>query len=44
MYKNVWFQIIDKYGISFYRSWSDKTGDNIKEFRKWSSIKTNGNI
>ncbi|WP_321468414.1 ATP-binding protein [Halarcobacter sp.] len=32
-FKNVWFQIIDKNGNSFYRSWTDKTTDSLK-FRK----------
>lgn len=27
-YKNLWIQIIDKDGFSFYRSWTDKVGDN----------------
>jgi PAS domain S-box-containing protein len=27
-YKNLWIQIIDKNGFSFYRSWTDKVGDN----------------
>lgn len=31
--KNVWFQIIDKEGKSFYRSFSDKTGDSLLEAR-----------
>ena len=26
--KNLWIQIIDKNGYSFYRSWTDETGDN----------------
>ena len=29
-FKNVWFQIIDKNGNSFYRSWTDKTTDSLK--------------
>ncbi|MGA1932979.1 sensor histidine kinase [Arcobacter sp. YIC-464] len=32
-FKNVWFQLIDKNGISLYRSWSDKKGDNISKVR-----------
>lgn len=32
-YKNIWFQIIDKEGKSFYRSWTDKYGDNMLEVR-----------
>ncbi len=27
--KNVWFQIIDNQGNSFYRSWTKKRGDNL---------------
>lgn len=33
-FKNVWFQLIDKEGISIQRSWSDYTGDNIASVRK----------
>ncbi len=32
-FKNVWFHIIDKDGNSFYRSWSNKKGDNILKAR-----------
>ncbi|WP_320033348.1 ATP-binding protein [Halarcobacter sp.] len=32
-FKNVWFQIIDKDGNSFYRSWTDKSADSLR-FRK----------
>lgn len=32
-FKNVWFQIINKNGISLYRSWSDKKGDDISSVR-----------
>ena len=32
-YKNIWIQILDKDLNSLYRSWSDKTGDNIATFR-----------
>ncbi|PLY06750.1 MAG: hypothetical protein C0625_08180 [Arcobacter sp.] len=28
-FKNVWFQIIDDKGRSFYRSWNNKTGDSL---------------
>jgi diguanylate cyclase (GGDEF)-like protein len=28
-YKNIWIQILDKHGISLYRSWSRKKGDNL---------------
>ena len=31
--KNIWFQIIDKEGKSFYRSFSDKSGDSLLEAR-----------
>jgi len=27
-YKNLWIQVIDKNGYSFYRSWTNKVGDN----------------
>ncbi len=29
-FKNVWFQIIDREGNSFYRSWSDHRNDSVK--------------
>ncbi|WP_421716276.1 ATP-binding protein [Arcobacter arenosus] len=29
-FKNVWFQILDKEGNSFYRSWSDHKSDSLK--------------
>jgi len=32
-YKNIWIQILDKNLTSYYRSWSDKTGDNVATFR-----------
>lgn len=32
-FKNVWFQVIDKEGNSFYRSWDSKQGDNLIEAR-----------
>lgn len=32
-FKNIWFHIVDKNGVSKYRSWTDKIGDNIREFR-----------
>ena len=28
-YKNLWVQVIDKNGFSFYRSWTDNVGDNL---------------
>ena len=31
---DIWIQIIDKNGNSFYRSWTEKKGDNLLEFRK----------
>ncbi len=31
--KNLWFQVIDKQGNSFHRSWTDKTGDNLLKAR-----------
>lgn len=32
-YKNVWFQVINKDGISLYRSWTQNKNDKIKNFR-----------
>ena len=32
-FKNIWIQIIDKDGNSFYRSWTNKVGDNISNAR-----------
>lgn len=32
-YKNIWFQIINKEGKSFYRSWTDKHGDDMLHAR-----------
>lgn len=32
-FKNVWFQIIDKDGNSFYRNWTSKSGDNMLKAR-----------
>jgi diguanylate cyclase (GGDEF)-like protein len=32
-YKNLWFQVIDKNGISIYRSWSKKSGDSLMKAR-----------
>lgn len=32
-FKNVWFQIVDNEGKSFYRSWTNKTNDSLL-FRK----------
>jgi len=32
-FKNVWFQIIDQNGYSFYRSWIEKRGDKIANAR-----------
>jgi diguanylate cyclase (GGDEF)-like protein len=33
-YKNVWIQISDSRGISLYRSWTDKRGDDLTTVRK----------
>jgi len=33
-FKNVWFQIIDKNGNSFYRSWIDKRDDSLSAIRQ----------
>ena len=32
-YKNLWLQVIDKNGFSFYRSWTDNVGDNLATTR-----------
>ncbi|MEA3513772.1 MAG: ATP-binding protein [Campylobacterota bacterium] len=32
-FRNVWFQIIDKDGYSFYRSWTNRCGDCMLEVR-----------
>ncbi len=32
-YKNIWIQIIDKDGKSFYRSWTNKIGDSVSDIR-----------
>ncbi len=32
-YRNLWIQIIDKEGTSFYRSWTNKIGDNVLSAR-----------
>ena len=32
-YKNLWLQIVDKDGRSFYRSWRKMTGDNLSNVR-----------
>ena len=31
--KSIWFQIANKDGMSFYRSWTQKTGDDLKKIR-----------
>ena len=33
LYKNIWIQIIDKNGISMYRSWTSEKGDNLANYR-----------
>lgn len=33
LYKNIWIQVIDKNGISLYRSWTNKHGDNVRKIR-----------
>jgi sensor histidine kinase regulating citrate/malate metabolism len=33
-YKNIWLHIIDKYGVSLARSWSNRAGDSIYNIRK----------
>ena len=32
-FKNVWFHIIDKEGVSVYRSWTEDKNDKIKSYR-----------
>jgi len=32
-YTTVWYQILDKNGNSFYRSWTEKSGDSLLEIR-----------
>jgi len=32
-YKKLWYQILDKKGNSFYRSWTDKSGDSLLKVR-----------
>ena len=34
LYKNIWIQILNKKGISLYRSWSEKKGDDLTLVRK----------
>ncbi len=33
-FKNIWIQILDKDGNSFYRSWTLNVGDNVRSIRK----------
>jgi len=33
-YKNVWFQVVDSEGASFYRSWTTKRGDSLLNVRQ----------
>jgi len=33
LYKNIWIQVIDKNGISLYRSWTKKHGDDLSKIR-----------
>lgn len=32
-YKNLWIQVIDADGFSFYRSWTDNVGDSVSQIR-----------
>jgi len=32
-FKNIWIQVLDKDGRSFYRSWTKKVGDNVSKAR-----------
>ena len=34
LYKNIWIQILNENGVSLYRSWSEKKGDNLALLRK----------
>jgi len=34
VFKNVWFQVIDKEGVSLYRSWTNKKNDKLYKVRK----------
>jgi len=34
LYKNIWIHIIDKNGLSLYRSWTDKKNDNVLDCRE----------
>ena len=34
LYKNIWIHIMDKDGVSLYRSWSSEKGDNVAKFRQ----------
>jgi len=34
VFKNVWFQIINKEGVSLYRSWTNKKNDKLYKVRK----------
>ncbi len=38
LYKNIWIQIVDKNGVSVYRSWTDKKGDRLVKLRKEIAI------
>lgn len=33
-YSQLWIQVIDAQGVSRYRSWTDRTGDSLKEVRR----------
>ena len=32
-FRNLWIQIIDKNGYSFYRSWTNEVGDDVASAR-----------
>jgi len=34
LYKNIWIQVLDNKGISLYRSWSKRNGDDLSKIRK----------
>ncbi|WP_297440019.1 diguanylate cyclase [Sulfurimonas sp.] len=34
LYKNIWIQVLDKHGVSIYRSWSKHHGDNLSHYRE----------
>jgi diguanylate cyclase (GGDEF)-like protein len=33
-FKNVWVHLVDKEGVSLFRNWTKKSGDNVSKFRE----------